>query len=178
MWHKYKHSKSKICSHCWVCQHYSQGRTELNMADRGEPGCTFHTVLFVAPTESSCVLVGWWRWWSGRGGISFFPSLTQEGKVNADPGAGVHSCRNSKVVTFPPILSRYASGRSSWRRFRRFRGGSRQTTGAGTVANGAYGRQVMPLVVVLVTRGGPMRFSPHSILLQIFGIQIKLKLRF
>lgn len=41
----------------------------------------------------------------GGGLISLFPSLTREGKANADPGAGVYSCRNGKVVTFPPVLS-------------------------------------------------------------------------
>lgn len=30
----------------------------MTVTERGEPGCTFHTVFFVAPTESSCV-PGW-----------------------------------------------------------------------------------------------------------------------
>lgn len=83
----------------------------MTVTEGGQPGCTFYTVLFVAPTESSCVLVGWLVGGGGGGGrgvgglISFFPSLTREGKANADPGAGVYSCRNGKVVTFPPVLS-------------------------------------------------------------------------
>lgn len=95
----------------------------------------------------------------GGGLISFFPSLTREGKANADPGAGVYSCRNGKVVTFPPVLAVRRVDADS----EDSRGDGRQTTGADTAASGVYGHRVMALLVVLVTTAGTICFSPHSI---------------